>query len=255
MTLQVRELSAGYDGRDVLHKVSFDVAQGDSIAIIGPNGCGKTTLLRAVSGIIPSSGSVTLDGRAVSDYPRRELAKKVAMLSQISEVYFEYSVQDTVAMGRYPYQGGGPLSGMSAENNEQVRSALEQLHLWELRENSIAGLSGGQLQRVFLARLIAQQPDIILLDEPTNHLDLASSIELVSWLRRYAANGSKSVIGVLHDLNLTLRLADRLLLLANGRVTASGSTREVLGSSALTDAYGIDVAGYMRSSLARWKDI
>ena len=99
------------------------------------------------------------------------------------------------------------------------------------------------------------QPDIILLDEPTNHLDLASSIELVSWLRRYAADGGKSVIGVLHDLNLTLRLADRLLLLDDGRLTASGSTREVLGSSALADAYGIDVAGYMRSSLALWNEI
>lgn len=252
--LTLRDVYAGYGGRDIVRGVSLTVDSGERFCILGPNGCGKTTLLRAIAGLLPARGEVLLDGKPIARMKRREIASHVALLSQLSQVYFSYSVFDTVMLGRYLHLRGA-LRTPSREDRDCVRRCLETVGLWEAREAMIDTLSGGQLQRVFLARTLAQEPFLILLDEPTNHLDLKYQAELMESLRDWASRGGRAVVGVLHDLNLALGFADRMLLMSQGEAVACGSAREALRPERLQEVFGIDVAAYMKRALARWEHV
>ena len=252
--LTLRDVYAGYGGRDIVRGVSLTVDSGVRFCILGPNGCGKTTLLRAIAGLLPARGEVLLDGKPIARMKRREIASHVALLSQLSQVYFSYSVFDTVMLGRYLHLRGA-LRTPSREDRDCVRRCLETVGLWEAREAMIDTLSGGQLQRVFLARTLAQEPSLILLDEPTNHLDLKYQAELMESLRDWASRGGRAVVGVLHDLNLALGFADRMLLMSQGEAVACGSAREALRPERLQEVFGIDVAAYMKRALARWEHV
>ena len=252
--LTLRDVYAGYGGRDIVRGVSLTVDSGERFCILGPKGCGKTTLLRAIAGLLPARGEVLLDGKPIARMKRREIASHVALLSQLSQVYFSYSVFDTVMLGRYLHLRGA-LRTPSREDRDCVRRCLETVGLWEAREAMIDTLSGGQLQRVFLARTLAQEPSLILLDEPTNHLDLKYQAELMESLRDWASRGGRAVVGVLHDLNLALGFADRMLLMSQGEAVACGSAREALRPERLQEVFGIDVAAYMKRALARWEHV
>ena len=252
--LTLRDVYAGYGGRDIVRGVSLTVDSGERFCILGPNGCGKTTLLRAIAGLLPARGEVLLDGKPIARMKRCEIASHVALLSQLSQVYFSYSVFDTVMLGRYLHLRGA-LRTPSREDRDCVRRCLETVGLWEAREAMIDTLSGGQLQRVFLARTLAQEPSLILLDEPTNHLDLKYQAELMESLRDWASRGGRAVVGVLHDLNLALGFADRMLLMSQGEAVACGSAREALRPERLQEVFGIDVAAYMKRALARWEHV
>ena len=252
--LTLRDVYAGYGGRDIVRGVSLTVDSGERFCILGPNGCGKTTLLRAIAGLLPARGEVLLDGKPIARMKRREIASHVALLSQLSQVYFSYSVFDTVMLGRYLHLRGA-LRTPSREDRDCVRRCLETVGLWEAREAMSDTLSGGQLQRVFLARTLAQEPSLILLDEPTNHLDLKYQAELMESLRDWASRGGRAVVGVLHDLNLALGFADRMLLMSQGEAVACGSAREALRPERLQEVFGIDVAAYMKRALARWEHV
>ncbi len=252
--IEVKNICAGYDRGDVLHDVSFSVSDGEHLSIIGPNGCGKTTLLRVIANVIPFKGEVLIDGVSIRDMNRRELANKVALLSQMTNIFFNYTVKDTVLMGRYAKQSKSFLSGYSANDYEIVDNILEKLGLKELANKTIMTLSGGQLQRVMLAKILAQQPDIILLDEPTNHLDLYFQIELIDFIKEWARESDKTVIGVLHDISLATRLSKNTLLMKNGKKIAFGAIRKEISDDILKDVYNIDVASYMKSSLSLWED-
>jgi len=251
--LRLENVSAGYGGQHVLHDVSFTLAPGKRLALIGPNGCGKTTLLRAIAGVLSYTGAIAIDGRPVGRMKRRELAREIAMLSQISEVSFAYSVYDTVMMGRYAHATGGLLALPSEEDRAKVLACLEAVDLLSLRERPITTLSGGQLQRVFLARVLAQEPQIILLDEPTNHLDLRYQVELMEHLQTWATREQRILIGALHDVNLGLHFCDKALVLQSGRIRAFGATDAVLTAKLLEELYGASVLGYMRGMLERWR--
>lgn len=253
--LEVSQLSAGYDGNKVLHDVSFSVPDGHNLCILGPNGCGKTTLLKAIVGILPSQGDLRLDGQDIRRMKRRDIAARIAVMSQISGIYFSYSVWETVMLGRYQQMKRGLLTAPSAADKEYVEHCLEATGLIDLRNRQIDTLSGGQLQRVFLARTLAQQPQIILLDEPTNHLDLKHQVELIDYLRSWSREDGHTVIGVLHDLNLALRLSDDLLFLRDGLVVGNGSAKEFLSAAFLKKVYDMDVAGFMKTSLQQWEEI
>ncbi|MEE0756047.1 ABC transporter ATP-binding protein [Allofournierella sp.] len=252
--LKVEHLTCGYGGAPVVKDLSFEVPAGGRLCILGPNGCGKTTLLRALAGLLPHEGKVTAEGRDLAAMDRRQLARTVALLSQISSVYFSYTVYETVLMGRYAHQTGGAFSGPGPEDRAIALECMERTGVADLRDRQVTELSGGQLQRVFLARTFAQQPRVILLDEPTNHLDLKYQVELVQELKAWAAGEGRCVVGVLHDVNLALDLADLFLLMEEGRARYFGPAAE-FDPAALNRVYQMDVGGYMRRSLQRWEEL
>ena len=253
--LHLKNVCAGYGNGDILHDITFDLPLGQNLCILGPNGCGKSTLLRAISGLLDSRGELTLDGKSVSAMRRPEIASHMAMMSQMSTVYFSLTVYETVMMGRYQKLRRGLFASPSKEDKQRVEQYLRATGLEKLRDRQISELSGGQLQRVFLARTLAQEPEIILLDEPTNHLDLKHQTELVTYLKNWSQEKERTVIGVLHDINLSLMLSDQLLFLKDGAVAGIGPANVVLTRAFLREVYDMDVASYMMDSLKRWEQV
>jgi iron complex transport system ATP-binding protein len=232
------------------------VKSNENLSIIGPNGCGKTTLLKAVANILPFRGDVEIGGKSVKKMKQKEISLKIAMLNQSSGEYFSCSVVETVMMGRYLHIKDRLVGLPSKEDRSYVMRCLEAVDLAGEKDREITRLSGGQLQRVFLARTLAQEPEIILLDEPTNHLDLKYQIELVEYLKEWVRESrSRSVVGVLHDINLAMLLGDNIMLMKDGEIHACGKTEEVVTDSLLESVYEIDVGKYMRESLRRWENI
>lgn len=244
--LEVKNVSAGYGDIKVLHDVSFCLQAGENLSIVGPNGCGKTTLLRTIANIISYDGCITIDGEDIKNIKRKTLARKLALMSQINSIYFDYTVYETVMMGRYAYKKRNLLADNSQEDIIAVEEALTTLHICDIRNRDISTLSGGQLQRVFLAKILAQGPEIILLDEPTNHLDLTYQVELIDFLKTWSEKNKGSVIGVLHDVNHAIRLSENIILIDKGKIEASGTIEHVLNSKLLQKVYKLDVKNYMR---------
>lgn len=250
--LQVEHLSCGYVETPVVKDVSFRVDEGQCLCILGPNGCGKTTLLRGLVGILPSDGNVMVDGENVGSMSTHEKANRIALMSQLSSTYFSYTVYETVMLGRYVHQKRGVFSGESEEDRQVVQECLERTGMLEQKDRLITELSGGQLQRVFLARTFAQNPQIILLDEPTNHLDLKYQIELMESLKQWVRKGKRCVVGVFHDINLALSFADTVLLMEQGTVRTCERVED-FDLSLISQTYHMDVKGYMKKSLKRWE--
>ncbi len=249
--LTIEHLSCGYGKTEVIHDLSFQVQAGERLCILGPNGCGKTTLLRALAGVLVWQGRVEADGVLLNELSPKQRAKKIALMSQFSQSSFDYTVYEAVMLGRYAHQTGFLFSAETEADRAAVEEALCLADAWELREQPVTKLSGGQLQRVFLARVFAQSPQIILLDEPANHLDLRSQAELIESLRNWTAEGERCVLGVFHDISLALSFADTVLLMEQGRALAQGPVEE-LDLSLLDGLYGMDVRGYMKGLLGRW---
>ena len=250
--LKVENLSAGYNGADVISNINFFVEKSESLCVLGPNGCGKSTLLKSIARIINYRGSIFIDGMDISAVPRKELAKKTALLSQSVQVFYPYTVYETVSMGRYPWSKG-ILKNLSSEDIDIIEKILVKLDISDIKDRMIDELSGGTLQRVFLARALAQTPDLILLDEPANHLDLKHQIELLDFLRAWVKENNKMLIGVFHDLNLARKFADTALVMNNGIIAANEKIDDVLKSEVLNDVYGIDIRRFMKESLENWK--
>lgn len=249
--LEITNLYTGYDKKEIIKNVSFTVNKGENLCIVGPNGCGKSTLLKSMANILEYKGNIKIDGKEVKDYSRVELAKKIGLMSQITQLYFPYTVYDTVALGRYAYSKG-PFSKLSKQDTEFIVDSMKKVGIYELRDKLITELSGGQLQRVFLARVFAQNPDVILLDEPTNHLDFKHQIELLKNLNNWAKDNNKIVVGVLHDLNLVQYFADEVLLLKEGEIVDYGLPEKVLNGTKLNEVYEIDIKEFMKSILKKW---
>ncbi|RDY27339.1 ABC transporter ATP-binding protein [Romboutsia weinsteinii] len=250
--LEIKELFSGYEDIDIIKEINISINKGENLFIIGPNGCGKSTLLKSMANIIEYRGSVKIDEEEVSSLDRITLARKIGLMSQTSQIHFPYSVYDTVALGRYAYSKGA-LSGISKKDKKIILESIENVGLSDLKDKMITELSGGQLQRVFLARVFAQDPDVILLDEPTNHLDLKHQIEILQYLKKWVKDNNKILIGVLHDLNLVHYFADRVMLLDKGEVVSYGKASEVLNNERIESIYGIDIKGFMQNVLEKWR--
>ena len=254
--IELVNVSAGYGGQDVVFGVSCRFESGVNCCLLGPNGCGKTTLLRAMSGLIPhSGGDILIDGERVEAMPRRRIAAKIAVMSQINTIYFPYTVYDTVMLGRYQHMRRGPFGGAGPQDRAVVEKCLETTGLSDMKDRLVSELSGGQCQRVFLAHTLAQEPETILLDEPTNHLDVKHQIELIDYLNAWTADGRHSVVGVFHDVNLALRLTDNMLFMKDGRLVGGGRFDQVADRAFLTALFGMDIAGYMIEALEKWKRV
>jgi iron complex transport system ATP-binding protein len=250
--ITINGLCAGYNGVDVIHDINLKADKGECLCVLGPNGCGKSTLLKAIAGILNYRGMVRLEGVDTSDCSRKKLAKKVAMLGQEVHIYFPLSVYQTVSLGRYAHSKSF-LSNLSAEDRAIIDNTIKSLDIWDIRDKMIDELSGGQLQRVFLAMTIAQNPQLILLDEPTSHLDLKYQIDLLNFLKKWVKENNKTLVGVFHDLNMARNFSDTAILINKGQITASGTVDEVLDGEALNAAYGMDIHKFMAASFQHWR--
>ena len=236
--LQGERLSAGYNGRIVLHDFSITLTPGEVVALVGPNGSGKTTALRVLTRILtPLTGTLTLDGRPVSAYPPAEFARKVAYAPQVSLPEMGFRVYELVLMGRYPHQKG--FWSITDTDRQAAREAMESLEIWHLRERLISQLSSGERQRVNLARALTQSARYLLLDEPTAHLDLRHQVRLLARLRHWCDARQMAMLVVLHDLNLASEYADRLILLSEGSIVVQGTPAEVLTPEKLEMVYRV----------------
>lgn len=237
--------SYNYNNKKILKNISFKLFENERLCIIGPNGSGKTTLLKCLCNILDFQGSVFINNKNIKDI---EVYKSVSFLSQSSEIYFDYNVFDTVMLGRYANFKDKLLSIPSKEDKEFVFECLEKLNIIHLKDKLINRLSGGELQKVFLARAFAQNPKIILMDEPTNHLDLNSQIELIHNLKEWVNKDFRCIIAVMHDINNALNFADKILLLHKGEIIYFGDI-ENFNLELLNNVYSINVVEYMRNSL------
>jgi iron complex transport system ATP-binding protein len=238
--LEVKSLYFRYNGHDVLHNVSLRIQPGEVLALIGPNGAGKSTLIRTISGVLAArQGSVTVDGREVSRLAPMQRARYMAVVPQARQLPGAFSVYQTVALGRTPYLGWLGKTGKS--DDLAVQRALEQTQLAHLAERMVGSLSGGEQQRVLLARALAQETPLLLMDEPTTHLDLEHQTVLLNLVRGLAVKKGLAVLAALHDLNLASLYSDRVALIADGRIQAIGVPQQVLTGDQLSQVYHVPV--------------
>lgn len=234
--LELRGIAAGYGGTPVLREVSFTVPKGSLTALIGPNGCGKTTLLRAAARQLPLlAGEILLDGRPVSSYGRTEFARKAAFMPQVRSVP-AITAGALVAHGRFPHLGFSRR--LRPEDRAAVQAAMEATGVADWANRDLRALSGGESQRVYLAMALAQDTDLILLDEPTTYLDPGRQFELLDLIASLPGRG-KTVVMVLHDLSHALRYSTQLLLLEQGRLVQRGTPEELYAGGQLDRVFGI----------------
>ncbi|MBB3109487.1 iron complex transport system ATP-binding protein [Paenibacillus phyllosphaerae] len=235
--IEARCLTKVLDGTAVMDNLSFRMEEGGMYGIIGPNGAGKSTLLSLISGVEkPTSGELLLKGKPASDYPRKELAKWVAVLQQGGLIPAGFTVREVAAMGRFPFQSW--LGEEKRDVSELLARTLAQTALTELADRSIDRLSGGERQRVALAKVMIQEPQLLLLDEPTTYLDIGYQVQLLDMVKSWQRQNRVTVVAVLHDLNLAAHYCDQLLVLQQGRIVATGSPEEVMVPSLIEQVYG-----------------
>lgn len=235
-SLCVTGMRAGYQDRSVVNDVSFTVEPGSIFGLIGPNGSGKTTLLKCILGLMrPWGGSVRIGSADASRISPKELAKKVAFIPQTHSMTFPYTVDEYVSMGRYPHRGR--MMPLTADDRRIVAEALDLLDLSGVKDKRIQQLSGGEMQRVFLASGLAQKPEILLVDEPTTHLDIGHQARLLDIMKELSESSRLTVLVTLHELNLASLYCTSLALLDHGRIHAQGSPEEVLTAENIRHVY------------------
>ncbi|ADM39281.1 putative vitamin B12 transport system, ATPase component [Bacillus spizizenii str. W23] len=246
--MKAEGLSGGYGDSRLINNVSLTVEKGEFLGILGPNGSGKTTLLRLLTGTLPAKeGSVYLAGKPLADYKPKELARIMAVLPQKTDQAFTFTVKETVAFGRYPFQTG--LFRQQTEKDEAiVQEAMEQTGVSAFAEKSIRDLSGGEQQRVYLAQALAQQPRILFLDEPTNFLDLAYQKELLDLIKRLTRENGLAAVSVFHDLNTASLYCDELLFMKNGTAGPKQKPEYAVSEHHIKAVYDTDITALVHHS-------
>lgn len=238
MTIETRALQVSINGRQILHDVSVRFPAGRRTAIIGPNGAGKSTLLKAVAAINTDyQGEILLADREIRQYGRKELARRLAILPQGTMAPADVTVENLVEYGRFPYRS--LFSRNQEQDAEAVSWAMEVAQVSDFAQRRVQELSGGERQRVFLAMVLAQQPDILLLDEPTTYLDIANQLQVMDIVAGLHRDRQMTVIMVLHDINHAQQYADELLILQGGRVRAQGEPKKMLTAERLQEVFGV----------------
>ena len=235
MDLIVKDLSVKYSEKEIVKKVSLETSDNSFVALLGPNGSGKSTLLRSIYRVLkPSGGTVLFDGKDSEAIPNKKLAKEMAVVSQMNNLNFDFTVREIVMMGRTPHLN--ILQSESSKDYEIVNSALEDVGMKDYASRSYTSLSGGEKQRIMLARAIAQEPKLLILDEPTNHLDVRFQLQILSIVKKLGIN----VLAALHDLTLASQFCDYLYILKDGEIDSQGKPEEVLTKDVIKRVYDIE---------------
>ena len=235
--LEIEGLHFGYNGRETLKDINLTAKKGEFWGILGPNGSGKTTLVKAINQVLkPSSGTIRINGENIQHLKHNEIARDLAVVSQVFSINFEFTVEDIVMMGRTPHI----KKGESEEDFEIVRDAMKKTNTDYLKDRFVTQLSGGELQRVVIARALAQQPSILLLDEPTSHLDITNQIDVLNLAKSECKKGML-VVAVIHDLDLAAYYCDKICLIRDGEIVAKGTPEEVLTTENIQNVYNLPV--------------
>ena len=249
--LKGNHITVRYGTRNVVDDVSFTLQEGQWLMLVGPNGAGKSTLIETISMGVSYVGSIELEGQDIRRYKPAQLARKIGVLSQKNSVGYGYSVEEVVGLGRYAYTSSF-LSNRDDDGKDQVDRALELTGLTELRKSSVLTLSGGELQRTFLAQVFAQNPQILILDEPANHLDLVYQKHIFSLIAQWLKEPGRAVLSVVHDLSLARRYGTHAVLMNHGKCVTQGEINAVLTPENLRSVYDMDVYGWMHEMLEQW---
>ena len=245
--IALHEVRVALSGVEILHGVTVRIPHGSLVGLVGPNGAGKSTLLRAACNHVPlCGGRVELDGRPLNRLSRRQIARLACLLPQETNLAFPFTVREVVEMGRNPHLGR--FQPFAEADRQIVESAMRRASVHELAERPVTELSGGEKQRVLLARSLATEAPILLLDEPTASLDILHQLEVLDLLQQFAAQ-QKTVVAALHDLNVARRVCSRVILLDKGRLVAEGSPADTLCPSHVEHVFGVRVASAHESGL------
>lgn len=237
--LTVKDICFSYREKPVLENIDLEVRKGEIIGILGPNGCGKTTLLKLLNrNLHPRSGRILMEDQDLEEISKRRIARHIAVVPQSNEIRFAFSVRDIVSMGRMPFLDR--FQGESSEDMRIVEEAMEKTNIREFADRLINTMSGGERQRVIIARALAQRPEVILLDEPTLHLDINHQFEVLDLVKRLSKEEGLTVIIVSHDLPMVVKYCDRMVLIHDHRVHALGTPEEVLTTENMRTVFNID---------------
>lgn len=252
--LELKHLSVRLGSVDIINDLHLHVAEGQWLMIVGPNGAGKSTIVHAISGALPYTGEILLAGQNIRLQNPNTLAKCMGILMQHHDVGYAFTVEEIVRLGRYAYTKG-IFQTSSQEDDTMVQQALQDTGLLQIRNQSVLTLSGGELQRTFLAQVFAQNPKILILDEPTNHLDLPYQKQMFALISKWVQKPGRSVISVVHDLSLAKAYGTHGLLIRQGKAIAQGDIHSVLQPEHLSEAYAMDVYAWMQSMYGQWDSV
>ena len=250
--LKAENITVRFDEHTVVDHLSFHLHEGQWLMLVGPNGAGKSTLIETISQGVAYTGNILLEGKDIRRFKAAQLARKVGVLAQKNVVGYAYTVDEVVGLGRYAYTQSF-LSARDDGGKDQVERALSLTGLTDLRHASVLTLSGGELQRTFLAQVFAQNPQILILDEPANHLDLKYQQHIFSLISDWLKTPGRAVISVVHDLSLARKYGTHAVLMNQGKNISQGKIDEVLTQDNLKTVYDMDVYGWMRDMLEQWR--
>lgn len=250
--LDAKNLTVCYGSQTIVKDISFSLQTGQWLMIVGPNGAGKSTIVKAISRGVPYTGEICFEGRNIAGFKPSAFARNIGVLAQSYYVGYAFTVEEVVKLGRYAYSQG-VFSSSSDEDNQKIEEALAFTGMTPYRSQSVLTLSGGELQRTFLAQLFAQDPRLLILDEPTNHLDLVYQKQIFEMIREWSRKTDRGVVSVVHDLSLAKAYGTHAVLLDKGSVVASGEISTVLTRNNLESAYSMDVHQWMRDMLKQWE--
>ncbi|MDR1387040.1 MAG: ABC transporter ATP-binding protein [Propionibacteriaceae bacterium] len=252
--LSVRDLTVSYGDLTIVDRVSFSLSAGEWLMVVGPNGAGKSTIVSAISGGAPHRGRVSVLGRSLTSYKPSALARVMGVLAQRHNVGYAFTVEEVVRLGRYCHRRG-VFAGSTSQDEAAIERAVAMTGLEPIWRQSVLTLSGGELQRTFLAQLFAQDPQALILDEPTNHLDLAYQEQVFDLISQWLKEPGRAVLSVVHDLSLARAYGSSALLLDRGRSVGSGPVSDTLSRQRLSQVYEMDVYAWMERMLSQWQEV
>lgn len=235
--IEVKNLVVGINKKEIVHNISFNIPEGKITAIIGPNGCGKSTTLKAISRNLDYKGSVSFKGQDVKNFSRKNFARALAFLTQSPQAPTDLTVLDLVNMGRFPYHSF--LGGTTPEDAREVAWALEQTNMTGMKDRLLATLSGGERQRAWIAMALAQRPEVLFLDEPTTYLDICHQLEVMQLLIKLNRELGLTVVMVVHELNHAIQYADEVVVIKEGKLVTSGTPKEIINAKLLAEVFNV----------------